>query len=100
MTGTDDSNAVLIRVLEERLDGLRAWLDERFKSLASQEEQRATARAIQDRDIEIVRKKVFDDHEDRLVKLERLAWLAGGVMVFLSPVVIWAIIEIIKTLTG
>jgi len=100
MTGTDDSNAVLIRVLEERLDGLRAWLDERFNSLASQEEQRATARAIQDRDIEIVRKKVFDDHEDRLVKLERLAWLAGGVMVFLSPVVIWAIIEIIKTLTG
>jgi len=100
MTSTDDSNAVLIRVLEERLDGLRAWLDERFNSLASQEEQRATARAIQDRDIEIVRKKVFDDHEDRLVKLERLAWLAGGVMVFLSPVVIWAIIEIIKTLTG
>jgi hypothetical protein len=36
----------------------------------------------------------------RVEKLERLAWLFVGVAAFLSPVVIWAIIEIIKTLTG
>lgn len=41
----------------------------------------------------------IDKHEERLVKLERWPWLMAGVGAFLSPVVIWAIIEILKSLT-
>jgi hypothetical protein len=87
---------ILVGVLEERLDGLRDWLDERFRRLDDQFTQQAESRELQREAYETLRKKVFDDHEDRLVKLERLAWMTIVITSFLSPVVVWAIIEIIK----
>ena len=47
--------------------------------------------------------RIFDkleDHERRLVKLERMYWLIGGVAAFMSPVVVWALINLIQSLTA
>ena len=37
-------------------------------------------------------------HDKRLDRVERITWVIMGVCGILSPVVVWAIIEIIKTL--
>ena len=73
-------------VIAERLKGLERLIEARFKSL----EQRLDTLAEM--------RKQLDDHEDRIVRLERWPWLIAGVAAFLSPVIIWAIIEIIKAL--
>ena len=49
------------------------------------------------------RRELFDcikDHEKRLVKLERVQWLIGGLAALVTPIAIWALIEIIKTLSA
>jgi len=40
----------------------------------------------------------MDDVVKRLIKLERLAWVLGGCFAFLSPVLVWAAIEFVKSL--
>lgn len=90
-----------IDVLEERFVGLRTWLDERFSRMDDRFDQLCADRGEDQRRmeaLECVVEERFDDHESRLVRLERLAWMVVAVFTFFSPVVVWAVIEIIKAL--
>jgi len=89
------NDVVSIRVLEERFLGLQAWLDERFSRLDDRFDQLADERSIDIKSVAQLAKQVAD-HETRLVRLERIAWLLIGLGTFFAPVVIWAVIEIIK----
>jgi len=89
------SDVVSIRVLEERFLGLQAWLDERFSRLDDRFDQLADERSIDIKGVAQLAKQVAD-HEARLIRLERIAWLLIGLAGFFAPVVIWAVIEIIK----
>lgn len=88
-----------VDVLEERFIGLRTWLDERFERMNDRFDQMCAEREDDRQVVETLRERVFE-HEDRLIRLERVAWLAVGLAGFLSPVVVWAVIEIIKVLGG
>lgn len=80
-------DGIAVEVVEERLAGLRRWLDERFRRIEDQLEGNQEIR------------EQVDDHEKRLVRLERIAWLSAGMAGMLSPVVVWAIIEILKAIS-
>lgn len=54
-------------------------------------------RAVRPEDFAKLRDEV-EKHDDRLDTVERKVWAILAVCAFLSPVVVWAIIEIIKTL--
>jgi hypothetical protein len=109
------ADTVSVEVLEERFAGLQVWLDERFARLDDRFNQLANNRfgdadrldaqfeqisSIRSGDVDRVSKLVlcFGNHEARLVKLERIAWLLVRLSIFFAPVVIWAIIEIIKAI--
>lgn len=92
-----DTTVVSISVLEERLSGLRDWLDERFKRLDDQLSVIHSERGELENQVGQLRERVTE-HEKRLIQLERIVWLIIGAAAFLSPVVIWAVIEIIKVL--
>ena len=80
----DDADGRVIAVLGEKLDNLidnvKGWRDS----------------ATLDRQEIMV---LVKDHERRLVRIERLYWLIAGAAAFVSPVVVWALIEMIKALT-
>ena len=75
--------------------GLQTWLDERFARVNDRFDQLCAERDEDVTRVEAVIDRV-EDHEKRLIRLERIAWLAVGLAGFFSPVVIWAIIEIAK----
>lgn len=79
----------------------RAWLDERFQRIYDKiDGMENTVNRRMDNMSEQNRKQdtTLEDHEDRISILERYKWLFVGVFAFLSPVVIWAIIELLKGL--
>ena len=61
----------------------RSWLDERFGRLAD-----LLQRICKEGDR---RDRILEDHEMRLVKLERMSWLIGGVCILLVPVALDAL---------
>lgn len=71
-------------------DTTKEWLDERFGRVFD----RLDALAAQQKSA----LQKIAEHETRLVKLERMSWLVAGIGALLSPVVVWAIIEIAKAL--
>lgn len=95
-----DNQEISIPVLEERFAGLQRWLDERFQRLDDRLGAMAGERCELDARLEKLEERVREDHEGRLVRLERLAWLMAGTAAMLSPVAVWAVIEIIKALAG
>jgi hypothetical protein len=88
-------DSVSTDVLEERFAGLQSWLDERFARINDRFDQLACDRGEDNIRVQAVEASL-EDHESRLVRLERLAWLVVGLATFLSPVVVWSIIEIVK----
>lgn len=64
-------------------EATRAWLDERFGRIMDLLE--AVCDDGRKRD------KRLDDHEMRLVKLERMSWLLGGIALLLLPVALDAL---------
>jgi hypothetical protein len=40
----------------------------------------------------------LDEHEERLVALERWPWALGIVGALMSPIIVWSLIEIIKVI--
>ena len=83
-TYDDDDGRVTLAVLANKLDNLidnvKGWRDS-----ATLERQEILV--------------LVKDHERRIVRIERVYWLIGGAAAFVSPVVIWALIEMIKALT-
>ena len=69
-------------------EATRAWFDERFGRLADRID-----RVCQDH---IRYDKILKDHEMRIVRLERIPWLIGGVFVLLVPVAL----ESLRNLLG
>lgn len=64
-------------------DATKSWLDERFGRLLDMLKQACEdGRRRDDR---------LDDHEARLVKLERMSWLLGGIALLLLPVALDAL---------
>ena len=59
------------------------WLNERFGRLTDLMQQVCKAGDRRD--------KILEDHEMRLVKLERVSWLIGGVCILLVPVALDAL---------
>lgn len=64
-------------------DATRAWLDERFARITDLLKAACDDGRIRDRRL--------DDHEMRLVKLERMSWLLGGIALLLLPVALDAL---------
>ena len=64
-------------------DSTRSWLDERFGRLADLMTQVCKDGARRD--------KILDTHETRIVKLERVSWLLGGIGILLIPVALDAL---------
>lgn len=81
-------------------DTFRAWLDERFQRIydkISALEKTVTSRMdnMDKRQDELEERLL--EHEQRLTMLERYRWLLAGVFALATPVIIWAIIELLKT---
>ncbi len=44
--------------------------------------------------------KKIDKLIERLIKVERVAWVIGGAFALMTPVIIWGIISLIEWVTG
>jgi len=82
----DDGNgrvtlAVVQNDVRHLTEAVRSWREEATK------ERRVLAECIK-------------DHEKRLVNLERFPWLVRGLAALISPIAIWATIEVVKTLVA
>jgi hypothetical protein len=83
------SNEEIIRT---EIRGLREWLAERFDRLDERDDERAA---------DIERNRIcIEDHEQRIIKLERYPWLIAGLAAVTTPIVVWGLIEAVKALVG
>ena len=77
----------------------RAWLDERFQriydKITALEEAVTTRMDDMDKRQEELEEKL-DQHGERLTTLERYKWLMVGVFGLATPVIIWAIIQLLE----
>lgn len=64
-------------------EATRNWLDERFGRMADLVRSMCDDHKRYD--------DMLKDHEGRLVKLERMAWLLGGICLLLVPVALDAV---------
>jgi len=96
----ESMDTVAVEVVEERIAGLQRWLAERFERVEVQLQISCCQHGRLEERFEELEERVREDHEKRLQRLERLAWLGLGVGGLLSPVAVWAVIQIVESLTG
>ncbi len=85
-------------ILEERIRSLRELIDQRLRTLEDKLDAMARARsALGARidELEECHRVDHEDHETRLIELERWRWLLVGMASLMIPLGLWAIQEII-----
>jgi hypothetical protein len=90
---------ISVEVLTEQFTGFKVWLEERFARLDDRLAMICSDSGRIEKRVEKLEGE-NEAHDKRLQRLERLAWLIGGLAAFVAPVVVWAVIEIIKALVG